>query len=1577
MNQLLEKLNELSIKLSLKGDNLDIQAPKGTVTPNILEEIKNHKEEIISFLKDLSSRTGIPRSEKKDFYPLSSTQKRMWLLQQMNPENVAYHMPMIFEIEGELNIDRLQKTFRALVKRHESLRTVFREDDHGNPVQIVKEFKEDLFHLESTDISKDILENVQKSIDTPFDLTKGELFRGNIFRISDQKYLLLIVMHHIISDGWSVEVLAKDFFELYKNIDNTDFSLPALPIQYKDYAVWQQEKIKDQNSDKEYWLSVFNDEIPVLELPSYKARPKYKSGKGHTISEQISEQNLSQFQKLCSDNEATLFMGIKTLVDVLLYKYSHQNDIIVGTPIANREYPELQDQIGFYANTLALRANVNSAQSFLNLLNSNKIQLLDAYQYQEYPFDELVANLRLPYDPSRNPLFDVMVSLQENSEIEASQIENLTMKKFIVDDHTSKFDLAFSFYIEDNRLHLDLTYDSEIYDEKLAGGLIKHACNLIEKIIDNENASIKDLNFLSPQEHHQLLLEFNDTSVDYPRDKTMIELFEAQVEKTPDHIAVVFEDTELTYRELNEQSNQLGAYLRKNYDTQADDLVTIKLDRSEQMIVAILGVLKSGAAYVPIDPEYPEDRIAYIEEDTRAKITIDESFLNVFQQELQSTQHQYTKDNLPVISRPDSLAYIIYTSGTTGKPKGVMIENKGLINLCHWHNKSFDVNADSKSALFSGQGFDASVWEIFPYLLSGGCLYPLANEIKYDINKLSEFYLNRSITHSYLPPFVLKELLEKNNIDNITFLSGGEALDNIRTKNNTIYNNYGPTENSVVTSCYKLERHQNYTAVPIGKPISNTQVYILDEDLNLVPVGVSGKLYVSGAGLSRGYLNKVELTAEKFIDNPFEAGSKMYDTGDLARWLPDGNIEFLGRKDFQVKIRGYRIELGEIESCIAQFSTAIKQVVAEAKEVNGEKVLVAYYTSSLEATEAVGSDAAQIPNIDKTVLREYLQSKLPDYMVPGYFVELEAIPLTPNGKIDRKSLPGVSGEDLIRREYVAPRNETEQKLSEIWQEVLGLERVGVTDNFFELGGHSLMVAQVLNKIYQNLGIQVSLKDFFASPTIKKITQNYIYYEEKEIHESTKIQASVSNNVFGLISYLKLKKISLKIDGEKIIIVNNHYIENDILYDNIKNNHKEILNYFKKSPKITRIRASQLQRDVYKFVINNSYNSNINFGFIVEKLNMPKLHRAFENLIKNNQILMSSFELVEDVLHLKYLKDNFSIIELNFNTKKEAIKYLKAKTLEIFNIFDNKPLLKVYLIHIPQKDILFFVINHLIFDGLSLYPMIKELFNNYYEKRVDTTKIQFHEYIAAKEYFPYTNEYRVSENFWKGEFLQSYNAPLLFPKHIDKYADDFYDTFIIKSKLSKTILAKVENYCRIKKTTINIFILSIYYYTLQSLTKKQDIILDCTSSGRESDSLINEIGLFTNSIFLRLNIRSKDFTNVLEFIKSKYILAVSNSLYDNNMVYNNLNLSVYGHELLRRYKYNFIYDQSEPGDLLNITPFSIEKKAGCYYLLINIYASEHNINYDFVFNKKFFTKEEGTEIVKKFNKKIKELIYEKH
>ncbi|WP_444626224.1 amino acid adenylation domain-containing protein [Flavobacterium columnare] len=1428
MNQLLEKLNSLDIKIGLRGENLDIQAPKGIITTEILEEIRGKKVELINFLKDFTSKPVITKVAETEFYPLSSTQKRMWLLHQMNPDNAAYHIPMIFEIEGDFSFDKLQNSLQVLLQRHESLRTKFSIDSQGNPVQVIQHYTDDLLNLIIKDSQKpeEIQKSIEELINTPFDLSKDVLFKANVFKESDDKHILLIIMHHIISDGWSLEVFAKDFFAIYnqENLNN----LNELSIQYKDYAVWQQNRLgsNELNEDKDYWLSVFSEQIPVLQLPSFKPRPKVKSGNGKTILTQFSSSSLSKFQKVCQDNHATLFMGIKTLVDVLLFKYTNQKDIIIGTPIANRELQELENQIGFYANTLALRTNVEKTQSFLNLLQYNKTQLLEAYKHQEYPFDELVSNLKLPYNSSRNPLFDVMISLQENSNSNIIALENTTIKKIIPQDETSKFDLTFSFHQEEDKLNLELNYDSDIYEEFFIKNLIAHFSNILEKVARNSDQLISEIEIATAEERHQLLYEFNNTKVDYPKDKTIVELFEEQVAKTPDSIAVVFEDVKLTYLELNEKANQLASFLRINHAVKVDDLVGIVLDRSANLIISILGVLKSGAAYVPIDPNYPQERIDFIVADSNCKVIIDTNFFKLF------NFTNYSKENVDKVNFYNDLAYVIYTSGTTGKPKGVMIEHRNLVNICYWHTSSFSVDTKSRGTLFSGVGFDASVWEIFPYLINGSCLFPIKNdEIKLNINEYSNFIKGNKISHSYLPSAICNEVAKSEfSFDNVKFLTGGETLKIETPSNIEIYNNYGPTENTIVSTFYKLGSNK-IGAIPIGRPISNTQVYILDEDKRVVPIGVTGKLFVSGVGLSRGYLNKPELTAEKFVDNPFVEGTKMYDTGDLARWLPDGNIEFLGRADFQVKIRGYRIELGEIETSLSQFSQDIAQVVVEAKEINSEKVLVAYYTTREDK------------EIDKTILREYLQSKLPEYMVPSYFVELETIPLTPNGKIDRKGLPSVSGEDVIRREYIGPRNETEQKLAEIWQEVLGVENIGITDSFFELGGHSLMAAQVLNKIHQRLSLQISFKDFFATPTIEGISKNLSHKNYVAIPK-----ASVQENYPLTPSQQRLWVLSQLEGGSQAYNM----------------------------PAVVRLKG---------------------------ELDITNFEKAFQELIARHEILLTCFRSDKNTGEIRqYInakeKVTFNLTVLDFqNADSVAIEnYLQQTNAEAFDL-EQGPLLRASLLQQGANEYVFFLsMHHIIGDGWSTELLISEVVNNYNSLLQGKTIASEELPIQYKDYAVWLQEeikgekYEKAEEYWLEQF--SGELPVLdLPSYKTRPLIQTYNGDNISQLFSKEFTSKLKQYSEDKGVTLFMTLMAGIKALMYRYTGQTDLVIGTPIAGREHPDLENQIGLYLNTLAIRTQLEedANSFASLLQKEKEVLLGAYEHQLYPFDELVGKLNL----------------------------------------------------------------------------------------
>jgi len=1023
---------------------------------------------------------AIPTATEAASYPLTSSQSRLWILSQLEGGSLAYNMPAAVKLTGVVDETKFEESFKRLIARHEILRTSFKTDQSGDVRQYIVPTEQVNFTIAEQDYSarenqgEAIADYLQAINNEPFDLEQAPLVRASLIKLKEEEHVFFLSLHHIIGDGWSIEVLISEVVKTYNALtQGTEIALPELSLQYKDYAVWLNDEIQQEQyqASEHYWLEQFAGELPVLDLPSFKTRPLIQTYNGDSLTHRFSRVFLDKLKRFSKEQDLTLFMSLMAGINALLHKYTGQDDIIIGTPIAGREHPDLEHQIGLYLNTLAIRTQLKKETSFADLAASQKETLLGAYEYQSYPFDVLVGKLNLKRDTSRTALFDILVVLQNQGQL--NNLNNEELANFQVSDYefsrkTSQFDVSFTF-AETEGLDLTIEYNTDIYDAYLIERMFTHFENLVTGALEQPEMPIHEIDYLTKEEEQELLVGFNDTAVSYPKDKTIIDLFEDQVAGTPNNIAVVFDETQLTYQELNEKANQLAFYLRDRYAVEADDLIGIKLDRSEKMLIVILGILKSGAAYVPIDVNYPQERIAYIEKDSNSKIVIDEEALGVFTE----VQQEYSKANPEKINKPHDLAYVIYTSGTTGNPKGVMVEHGNAAALINWSKLEFDQSEFEIMYAATSYCFDLSIYEIFYTLAIGKKIRVLHNalEIKDHINEENKVALNTV-------PSVVRSLLEdKIDLKNVVFINmAGEIVppdivEKLQTEKIEVRNLYGPSEDTTYSTSYKA-LHQTYINFPIGKPISNTQVYILDADFHLVPAGVAGKIYVSGAGVARGYFGKPELTNEKFISNPFAAGERMYDTGDLGRWLPDGNIEFLGRKDHQVKIRGYRIELGEIENAILLYSENLKQVIVESKEVNQEKVLIAYLVSSA--------------NVDKTGLKKFLQEKLPDYMVPGFYVELEKLPLTPNGKVDRKVLPGISGDDIMRNEYVAPRNEVENKLVLIWQEVLGIQKIGATDNLFELGGNSLSATRLISLIHNEFEVKITINDLFKNRTLEDL-----------------------------------------------------------------------------------------------------------------------------------------------------------------------------------------------------------------------------------------------------------------------------------------------------------------------------------------------------------------------------------------------------------------------------------------------------------------------------------------------------------
>ncbi|MFC4634989.1 amino acid adenylation domain-containing protein [Dokdonia ponticola] len=1033
---------------------------------------------IAMMIPTLGNRTygTIPKVPVQEDYVLTSSQHRLWILSQFEGGNRAYNIPGSFELEGTLDVANLKEAFHMVIARHEVLRTFFKRNDEGEVRQYVVdalavEFDIDCYDYSDVEDQEEALEKrVINSYKYQFDLSEAPLMRVTLVRLSEDRHVLLFNMHHIISDGWSMEILSKEFMTIYDHlVQGKEIQLPELTVQYKDYATWMRSEAQTNSLkiSEEYWLNTFSGDIPVLQLPTNKMRPKIKTYVGDSFTYDFSKDTSANLRMFSEKQSTSLFMVLIAGVNGILSRYTNTTNIIVGTPMAGREHSELENQVGLYLNTLAVRTIFEKEATFEELVSVQKETLLNAYSHQGYPLDQLVEKLGLGRDTSRSALFDVLVVFQNQQDIfddDHLDVEGLSIRPYEgYQRKVSQFDLSFIFSEKKGQLSLQIEYNTDIYEVDFVERLCYHFTNFLLEGIETPSQPVASVNYLGSSEESQLLYDFNDTAVAYP-ETTVVDLFVAQVTKTPEATALVFGDQRFTYKDLDEQSNALAHYLLVHYDLAVEDLVGVKLERTEWLLITLLAVLKAGCAYVPLDTNYPEQRIAYIEQDSQCKVTIDQAVLGDFK------NADTISNTLPKVPfNTDHLAYIIYTSGSTGKPKGVMITHKNASSMLHWSRREFsNTNFD---ILYAGTShcFDLSVYELF-YPLSVG------KQIRLLPNGLSiEDYIDidKNVLINTVPS-VIQTLIEKEvSFQNAVGINlAGEAFpvsiaNYFENSGIAVRNLYGPSEDTTYSSYYRVEGSYN-GSVPIGKAIDNTQFYIVSEELSLQPIGIAGEICISGDGLSRGYLNKPGLTAEKFVENRFRESGTLYKTGDLGKRLADGTIIYLGRKDSQVKIRGHRIELGEIEH-VLQRQAHIDQAVVVVRNINDDHTIVSYLVSSSP--------------VDKQQLRVSLSLELPEYMVPSYYVFLDELPLTPNGKIDKDALPEVSTEDIIKQEYIAPINEVEEQLVTLWEEVLGVEGIGITDNFFELGGNSLKATVLVNRINTSFDTRFSIQDLYETQEI--------------------------------------------------------------------------------------------------------------------------------------------------------------------------------------------------------------------------------------------------------------------------------------------------------------------------------------------------------------------------------------------------------------------------------------------------------------------------------------------------------------
>ncbi|MGH9848856.1 MAG: non-ribosomal peptide synthetase, partial [Blastocatellia bacterium] len=1013
-------------------------------------------------------------------FPLSFAQQRLWFLHQLYPDSPAYNISSALRLRGNLNPAALEMSFNEVVRRHEALRTCFATAG-GAPVQVIAPAQPfvlpvtDLSAYPASQIDDEVKRRATNEAQQPFDLLQVPLLRARLLRLGDEDYVLLFTMSHIISDGWSIGILMRELSALYDAFNSDRPSpLPELPIQYADFASWQREWLVGEALEEHlsYWKNQLAGAPPVLGLLTDRPLPVARSFRGAMEKIRLSAFLTTALKELSRREEVTLYMTLLAAFKTLLFRYTGQQDIVVGSPIANRDRAEIEGLIGFFANMLALRTDLSGNPTFCDLLARVKKVATEAYAYKELPFERLVELLQPERQLSQTPLFQVVLTL-ENAPKAKAQLRGVSLSQWEFDVTTAKFDLTLHMIEAEQELVAALEYSAELFDGDTINRMLRHFESLLKAIVSGPERRISDLAMLTQAERRKITEQWNDTATGYPRHSTIHEQFQSQVERTPDKVAIEFQKRQLTYRRLNALSNQLARRLRA-LAVGPDAPVTICMERSLEMIVGILAVLKAGAAYVPLDPAYPAERLAFMLEDTRAPVLLtQQSLLNnlpvhaphtiCLDSELSELSAE-DEENLPFNARADNLAYVMYTSGSIGRPKGVSVPHRGVVRLVKQTNY-VRLDAEETFLQLAPVSFDASTLEIWGSLLNGGRLV-IAPPHALSLEDLGNVIESNNVSTLWLTSGLLNQMVE-SRLESLRrvrqLLAGGDVLsvahvDRIlqELEETTLINGYGPTENTTFTCCFEVNASDGACdSVPIGRPIANTRVYILDSSLAPVPVGAPGELYIGGDGLARGYLNNPALTAEKFIPDPMRpvGGERLYKSGDRVRYLSDGTIEFLGRIDNQVKIRGFRIEPGEIEAVLSQREGIRDAVVIASKQQTGDKRLIAYLVA--EGNGAPG--AAE--------LRAYLKEKLPEYMTVSAFIFLDAMPLTPNGKVDRRALPDA---DNVRIEseapYAAPTTEVERAIAAVWQEALRVEKVGLNDNFFDIGGHSLLMIQIHGKL---------------------------------------------------------------------------------------------------------------------------------------------------------------------------------------------------------------------------------------------------------------------------------------------------------------------------------------------------------------------------------------------------------------------------------------------------------------------------------------------------------------------------------
>ncbi|MHC5759315.1 non-ribosomal peptide synthase/polyketide synthase [Nostoc sp.] len=1392
--------------------------------------------------------------------PLSYAQQRLWFLDQLEPNSASYNILFGLCLAGTLNVAALEQSLIEIIHRQEALRTNFITVD-GQAAQIIQTEMNwtvtvvDLQHLPLTEQKTAAQKLVQEQAIQPFDLESEALIRATLLVLSPTEQWLLVCMHHVVSDGWSINVFVQELQALYNAYSQGQPSpLTPLPIQYADFAIWQRQWLVGEvlNSQLSYWKQQLANAPTFLPLPTDRPRPAVQTFNGAYLEFALSAELTQQLTKLSQEQGVTLFMTLLAAYNTLLYRYTGQTDILVGTPIANRDRSEIEGLIGFFVNTLVMRTEISGDRSFNELLPPMREMALSAYAHQDLPFEMLVEALQPERDLSHTPLFQVMFVLN-NAPTSEVELTGLSVSSLSIESAIAKFDLTLGIENISTGLVGWWEYNTDLFDSSTIERMTGHFVTLLESIVANPQERISQLPMLTASEQQQLLVEWNDTSVDYPQDKCIHQLFEEQVERTPDAVAVVFENQQLTYHELNCRANQLAHYLQ-SLGVSADVLVGICAERSLEMVVGLLGILKAGGAYLPLDPEYPQDRLSFMLEDAQVSVLLSQQQLVEKLPEHQvrvvcldtdwEIIPQSNQQNPIAGVQASNLAYVIYTSGSTGKPKGAINTHLGICNRLLWMQQAYQLTEIDCVLQKTPFSFDVSVWEFFWPLLTGARLVVAKPGGHKDSGYLVNLILEQQVTTLHFVPSMLQIFLEEQGLKDCNSLKqvicSGEALPKelqerfFACLGCQLHNLYGPTEAAIDVTFWECQPESNLKTVPIGRPISNTQIYILDQNLQPVPVGVPGELHIGGAGLARGYLNARELTEQKFIPNPF-SGSKgageqrsrgvrerrrkivqspvpsprLYKTGDLARYLPDGNIEYLGRIDNQVKIRGFRIELGEIEAALSQHQDVQTSVVIVREDIPGDKRLVAYIVPQPQVTPTISQ------------LRSFLKEELPEYIVPSAFVTLDSLPLTPNGKLDRRALPAPEPSSELSDKYVTPRTPLEEILAQIWVQVLKVELVGRHDNFFELGGHSLLATQLISRMRSSLKVELPLRSLFAAPTIAELAPLIQQLQQQDLELAAPPILPRANNAELCLSF-----------------------------------------------------AQQRLWFLDQFESNSSF-YNIPIGLrLVGTVNVVALVQSLEAIIHRHEALRTNFVTVDgQATQIIQTATNWSVavVDLQHLSISEqeitAQKLVQQQALLPFDLA-NEALFRATLIMLSDTEQWLLVcMHHIVSDGWSIGVFVQELqalYNAYAQGQASPLTplpIQYADFALWQRQWLVGEVLKSQLSYWEQQLA---NAPTFLPLPTDRTrpAVQTFNGAYLEFALSVELTQKLVKLSQQQGVTLFMTLLAAYNTLLYRYTGQTDILVGTPIANRDRTEIEGLIGFFVNTLVMRTNLAENPTFNEL-------------------------------------------------------------------------------------------------------------------